>query len=169
MRLRRARMVSGDTPAAAAESLHANPWAMRRTSARSAGVRFVPSRNLVANGVRISISIWAIGVVPFSSRCRPGWGQFYVAPGGASSPVSADRQSVVFLPRPSGLSPAPCTITTPRLVATPSGPRQVVFDQVDGTTALPRRRSGCAEDPFGAIYHPLEVHFNTPKRDLIVW
>src|SRR5574338_977473 len=56
-------MVSGDTPAAAAESLHAKPWAMRRTSARSAGVRLVPSMNLAANGVRISISIWAI-VVP---------------------------------------------------------------------------------------------------------
>src|SRR5574342_1060648 len=161
MRLRRARMVSGDTPAAAAESLHANPWALRRTSARSAGVRFVPSRNLVANGVRISISIWAIGVCSLLFSMSPRVGRVH------RCRQTASRLS--SLPRPSGLSPAPCTITTPRLVATPSGPRQVVFDQVDGTTALPRRRLGCAEDPFGAIYHPLEVHFNTPKRDLIVW
>src|SRR5512143_4093506 len=53
-------MVSGETPAAAAESLHAKPWAIRSTSARSAGVRLVPSMNFAANGVRISISIWAM-------------------------------------------------------------------------------------------------------------
>ena len=50
MRLRRARMVSGETPAADAESLQAKPWAMRSTSARSAGVRLVPSRKRAAKG-----------------------------------------------------------------------------------------------------------------------
>src|SRR3990172_7705863 len=53
-------MVSGETPAAAAESLHANPCAMRSTSERSAGVRLVPSMNLAENGERISISICGI-------------------------------------------------------------------------------------------------------------
>ena len=95
MRLRRARMVSGETPAAAAESLHANPWAMRSTSARSAGVSVVPSMNRAANGVRISISIWAIvflpGVSPVRGHVSPAaclratWGFVHSPPSGRLS------------------------------------------------------------------------------------
>jgi len=63
MRLRRARIVSGETPAAAAESLHAKPCAMRSTSARSAGVRVEPSRYFAVKGARISTSMWGMGRV----------------------------------------------------------------------------------------------------------
>src|SRR5512141_1704767 len=67
-------MVSGDTLAAAAESLQAKPCASRRTSDRSAGVRFVPSRKRAVNGARISTSICGIGTSP-ASAARPlhGW------------------------------------------------------------------------------------------------
>ena len=54
MRLRRARMVSGDTPAAAAESLQAKPWAMRSTSfSTSVGYR---------RGWPVVVSVKVIGV-----------------------------------------------------------------------------------------------------------